>query len=66
MNKNTTERTRVITATITIIETVEKGDKSLEAANKKETMKQVADAIKAKLDADDVHVSSVKDFLLDK
>lgn len=66
MNKNTTERTRVITATITIIETVEKGNKSSEAVNKKETMKQVADAIKSKLNADDVQVSSVKDFLLEK
>ena len=65
-NKTTTERTRVITATITIIEKVKKGDNSSDPANRKETMKAVADSIKKQLKADDVQVKSVKDFLLEK
>lgn len=50
------ERTRVITAKITIIE-----------KNAKEKMidkKAIADALKKKLKADDVQVNSIKDFIL--
>ena len=52
------ERTRIITATITIIE-----------KNPKDTGKPdnkvIADALKKQLKADDVLVSSVKDFMLE-
>ena len=50
------ERTRVITATITIIE-----------KNAKEEVvdkKTIANALKKQLKADDVQVTSLKDFLL--
>ena len=50
------ERTRVITATITIIE---KNAKE-ETADKK----AIADALKKQLNADDVQITSLKDFLL--
>ena len=50
------ERTRVITAKITIIEKIKKE----EAIDKK----AIADALKKKLKADDVQVNSIKDFIL--
>lgn len=50
------ERTRVITAKITIVE----------KNAKEETIdkKAIADALKKKLKADDVQVNSIKDFIL--
>lgn len=50
------ERTRIITAKITIIEK----NKKEEAIDKK----AIADALKKKLKADDVQVNSIKDFIL--
>ena len=50
------ERTRVITAKITIIEKIKKE----ETIDKK----AIADALKKKLKADDVQVNSIKDFIL--
>lgn len=50
------EKTRIITAKITIIEKIKKE----ETINKK----AIADAIKKKLKADDVQVNSIKDFIL--
>lgn len=50
------ERTRIITAKITIIEKIKKE----EAIDKK----AIADALKKKLKADDVQVNSIKDFIL--
>ena len=50
------ERTRIITAKITIIEKIKKE----EAIDKK----VIADALKKKLKADDVQVNSIKDFVL--
>lgn len=50
------ERTRVITAKITIIEKIKKE----EAIDKK----AIADALKKKLKADNVQVNSIKDFIL--
>lgn len=50
------ERTRVITATITIIE--KNADEETVDKN------AIADALKKQLKADDVQVTSLKDFLL--
>lgn len=50
------ERTRIITAKITIIEKIKKE----ETIDKK----AIADALKKKLKADDVQVNSIKDFIL--
>ena len=51
------ERTRIITATITIIETNPKD-------TGKPDNKAIAEALKKQLKADDVRVSGVKDFIL--
>lgn len=63
--EKTIERTRVITAKITIIEQI-----TPEAANekvtKKEKMEILSSTLKKALKADDVQVSNVQDFLLDK
>lgn len=63
--KTLTERTRVVTVDITIIEKLEPGDKSLRMG-KEETKKLVAEEIKAKLDADDVQIVRLKDFVMTK
>ena len=57
--KNTIERTRVITAQITLIDK-DSADAHVEDKN------ILANYIKGKLDADDVVVTKVKDFMLDK
>ena len=57
--KNTIERTRVITAQITVIDNLS----SEEEAVSKDIL---ADEIKKKLNADDVVVTKVKDFILEK
>ena len=61
----TIERTRVITAKITIIEQI-----TPEAANekvtKKDKMEILSNTLKKALKADDVKVSNVQDFLLEK
>lgn len=63
--KTLTERTRVVTVDITIIEKLEPGDESLRMG-KDETKKLVAEEIKAKLDADDVQIVRLKDFVMTK
>jgi hypothetical protein len=64
MGKNKkTERTRIVTAKITIIEKID--DKPAELT-KKEEMKLLAKKLKLKLKADDVQVTEMKDFLIDK
>lgn len=62
-NVPVTERTRIITAKITIIDTVKPGEAALTRDEKK---KQMAAQIKKALKADDVNVSNVQDFLLSK
>ena len=57
----TTERTRVITAKITIVDTVKSDEKILTKNEKKD---QMAALIKKALNADDVSVSNVQDFTL--
>lgn len=64
-NKPVTERTRVITAKITIIETVKSNDKTTKMT-KKEKMQHMSEKLKKALKADDVSVSNVQDFLLEK
>lgn len=63
--KEVTERTRVITAKITIIEEVRNGDETAKMT-KKEKMAAMEEKIKKALKADDVTVSNVQDFLLTK
>lgn len=60
---NGTERTRIITAKITIIEKVCKNDKtgSMTRQEKKQFM---SEKLKKALKADDVQVSNVQDFLM--
>ena len=58
------ERTRVITAQITIIEKIKDKDDLLSTRNQDESIKKVAATIKKHLNADDVQIKSVKDFVL--
>lgn len=57
------ERTRIITAKITIIE--KNYEKKKEPATKKELMKHLEEKLKKSLKADDVSVSKVQDFILE-
>ena len=59
------ERTRVITTKITIIEQLPP-ELANEKVTKKEKMEIMSATIKKALKADDVQVSNVQDFLLDK
>lgn len=63
LKKNEVERTRVITAKITIVERMNKDDGSL-LLDKNEIKKLVGNDICEKLNADDVTVTDVKDFIL--
>ena len=63
--KTSIERTRVITAKITIIESIT-ADEANSKITKKEKMQAMEEQIKKALKADDVKVSNVQDFLLDK
>ena len=63
--KNGTERTRIVTAKITIIERDDLND--ISASMTKECKKAyMAKRIKEALNADDVQVSNVQDFLMAK
>ena len=58
------ERTRIITAKITIIE--KNYDKKKEPADKKELAKHLGEKLKKTLKADDVSVTKVQDFILEE
>lgn len=62
--KKSSERTRIITAKITLIEKISDNEKDSKMS-KKEKMAEMEKQLKKSLNADNVKVSNVQDFILD-